>query len=280
MRLITTIAAISLLACLVPAGVGAADMPAFSDLPNWSGTWSRRGGTVFDRGTWTLNGVPTNPDSPGADVSAPGARANPPYNAEWEAIYREHLALRDAGLFPDPLTRCISHGFPRIFNALAPVEFVVRPEQTWILAEHTRATMRIYTDGTEHPPVDERWHNFYGHSVGHWEGDTLVFTTVALKGWRDHDSVLDRSGLVLSDQAHATTRIRRTEENGEDLLLVRITLEDPVSLTEPWVVEKRFYRQPAGTKIFDYECNEYNRAIVDENGRSLILDEEGNVLNY
>ncbi len=280
MRLITTIAAISLLACLVPAGVGAADMPAFTDLPDWSGTWSRRGGTVFDRGTWTLNGVPTNPDSPGADVSAPGARANPPYNAEWEAIYREHLALRDAGLFPDPLTRCISHGFPRIFNALAPVEFVVRPEQTWILAEHTRATMRIYTDGTEHPPVDERWHNFYGHSVGHWEGDTLVFTTVALKGWRDHDSVLDRSGLVLSDQAHATTRIRRTEENGEDLLLVRITLEDPVSLTEPWVVEKRFYRQPAGTKIFDYECNEYNRAIVDENGRSLILDEEGNVLNY
>ncbi len=280
MRLITTIAAISLLACLVPAGVGAADMPAFTDLPDWSGTWSRRGGTVFDRGTWTLNGVPTNPDSPGADVSAPGARANPPYNAEWEAIYREHLALRDAGLFPDPLTRCISHGFPRIFNALAPVEFVVRPEQTWILAEHTRSTMRIYTDGTEHPPVDERWHNFYGHSVGHWEGDTLVFTTVALKGWRDHDSVLDRSGLVLSDQAHATTRIRRTEENGEDLLLVRITLEDPVSLTEPWVVEKRFYRQPAGTKIFDYECNEYNRAIVDENGRSLILDEEGNVLNY
>lgn len=280
MRLITTIAAISLLACLVPAGVGAADMPAFTDLPDWSGTWSRRGGTVFDRGTWTLNGVPTNPDSPGADVSAPGARANPPYNAEWEAIYREHLALRDAGLFPDPLTRCISHGFPRIFNALAPVEFVVRPEQTWILAEHTRATMRIYTDGTEHPPVDERWHNFYGHSVGHWEGDTLVFTTVALKGWRDHDSVLDRSGLVLSDQAHATTRIRRTEENGEDLLLVRITLEDPVSLTEPWVVEKRFYRQPARTKIFDYECNEYNRAIVDENGRSLILDEEGNVLNY
>ncbi len=275
-----SIAAACLMVCLVPAGAGAADMPAFSDLPDWSGTWSRRGGTVFDRGTWTLNGVPTDPDSPGAGVSALGTRANPPYNAEWEAIYQEHLALRDAGLFPDPLTRCISHGFPRIFNALAPVEFVVRPEQTWILAEHTRATMRIYTDGSQHPPVEERWNNFYGHSVGHWENDTLVFTTVALKGWRDHDSVLDRSGLVLSDQAHATTRIRRTRENGEDLLLVEITLEDPVSLTAPWVVEKRFYREPPGTRIFDYECNEYNRAIVDENGRSLILDEEGKVLNY
>jgi len=260
--------------------VVAADLPQFDELPDWSGTWSRRGDTVFDHGTWTLNGVPADPNSPGAGVSAPGTRANPPYNDEWEAIYREHLALRDAGLFPDPLTRCISHGFPRIFNALAPVEFVVRPEQTWILAEHTRATMRIYTDGSDHPPVDQRWHNFYGHSVGHWEGDTLVFTTIALKGWRDHDSVLDRSGLVLSDQAHATTRIRRTDEEGEDMLLVEITLEDPLALTEPWVVQKRFYKQAAGTRIFDYECNEYNRAIVDEEGRSLILDEEGKVLQY
>lgn len=258
----------------------AADLPVFTDLPDWSGTWSRRGGTVFDRGTWTLNGKPASPTDAGADVSGLGTRANPPYTEEYEAIYREHLRLRDEGQFPDPLTRCISHGFPRIFNALAPVEFVVRPEQTWILAEHTRATMRIYTDGTDHPPPEQRWHNFYGHSVGHWDGDTLEFTTVALKGWRDQDSVLDRSGLILSDQAHATTRIRRTTENGEDLLLVEITLEDPLALTAPWVVEKRFYRDAPGTRIFDYECNEYNRAIVDDQGRSLILDQEGKVLRY
>lgn len=276
-------AALSVILCSLPFAAGngqAADLPAFTDLPDWSGTWSRRGDTVFDHGTWTLNGMPADPNSPGADVSAPGTRAHPPYTPEWEAIYQEHLALRDAGMFPDPLTRCISHGFPRIFNALAPVEFVVRPEQTWILAEHTRATMRIYTDGSQHPPVEERWHNFYGNSVGHWENDTLVFTTVALKGWRDGDNVLDRSGLVLSDQAHATTRIRRTQENGQDLLLVEITLEDPVALTAPWVVEKRFYRDPPGTRIFDYECNEYNRAIVDDQGRSLILDQDGKVLQY
>jgi len=64
------------------------------------------------------------------------------------------------------------------------------------------------------------------------------------------------------------------------MLLVEITLEDPLALTEPWVVQKRFYKQAAGTRIFDYECNEYNRAIVDEEGRSLILDEEGKVLQY
>lgn len=261
----------------------AEDSPEFDDLPDWSGTWSRRGGTVFDRGTWTLNGVPTDPSEPGAGVSAPGTRAHPPYNEEWEAIYQSHLDLRDQGLFPDPLTRCIAHGFPRIFNALAPVEFVVRPEQTWILAEHTRATMRIFTDGRGHPAAENRWHTYFGDSVGHWDGDKLIFTTVALKGWRDRDSVLDRSGLVLSDQATATTVMQRVQETNaagvtEDLILVTMTLEDPVALTDSWIVEKRFYKDPVGTQIYDYECNEYNRAIVDEDGRSLILDQEGRVI--
>jgi hypothetical protein len=276
---------IAILLLTIPATQSsAADLPDFDDLPDWSGTWSRRGGTVFDRGTWTLNGEPADPSEPNAGVSAPGTRAHPPYNDAWEALYREHLALRDAGLFPDPLTRCIAHGFPRIFNVLAPAEFVVRPEQTWVLAEHTRATLRIYTDGRSHPPPEERWHTYFGHSVGHWEGDKLIFTTVALKGWRDEDSVLDRSGLVLSDQAHATTTMQRIQEPDsqgvpEDLMLIRITLEDPVALTKPWVVEKRFYRDAPGTEIFDYECNEYNRAIVDDDGRSLILDPDGNVID-
>jgi len=261
----------------------AAELPDFDSLPDWSGTWARRGGTVFDRATWTMNGRPADPSNRATGVSALGTRAHPPYNEEWEAIYESHLALRDRGLFPDPLTRCIAHGFPRIFNVNSPVEFVVRPEQVWILAEHTRSTMRIYTDGSSHPPPEQRWHTYFGDSRGHWDGDILVFTTVALKGWRDKDNVLDRSGLVLSDQAHATTRIQRVQEENdagevEDLLLVAITLEDPRALTEPWTVEKRFYKQPEGTLIFDYECNENNRAVVDEDGRSLFIGLDGEVI--
>ena len=276
---------ILLLTAVFSVPVHAAEVPAFGNLPDWSGTWSRRGGTVFDRSSWTLNGMPASPTDPGAAVDDINTRAHPPYTPEYEAIYAQHLALRDKGQFPDPLTSCIAHGFPRIFNALAPVEFVVRPEQVWILAEHTRATMRIFTDGSALPPAEQRWHNLFGYSVGHWEGDTLVFTTVALKGWRDHDNVLDRSGLVLSDQASAITRIRRVQEAGrngelEDLLLVQMTLEDPLALTRPWVVEKRFYKDPPGTRIFDYECNENNRAVVDDQGRSLILDADGNAIDF
>jgi hypothetical protein len=284
-RNILRLAAAMLLGLAIQAPASAADLPAYDSLPDWSGTWSRRGGTVFDRSTWTLNGQPASPTDPGAAVDDANTRAHPPYTPEYEAMYQQHLALRDKGQFPDPLTSCIAHGFPRIFNVLAPVEFVVRPEQVWILAEHTRATMRIFTDGSALPPAEERWHNLFGYSVGHWEGDTLVFTTVALKGWRDRDSVLDRSGLILSDQTTATTTIRRVQEpaaNGtmEDLLLVEMTLEDPVALTEPWVVQKRFYKDAPGTRIFDYECNENNRALVDDQGRSLILDADGNAIEF
>jgi len=284
-RILERAAATMLASAIFSTQVPAAELPAYDSLPDWSGTWSRRGGTVFDRSSWTLNGNPASPTDPGAAVDDVNTRAHPPYTAEYEAIYEQHLALRDKGQFADPLTSCIAHGFPRIFNALAPVEFVVRPEQVWILAEHTRATMRIFTDGSALPPEEERWHNLFGYSVGHWEGDTLVFTTVALKGWRDHDSVLDRSGLVLSDQATAKTRIHQVQEanrNGamEDLLLVEITLEDPLALAKPWVVEKRFYKDLPGTRIFDYECNENNRAIVDDQGRSLILDADGNPINF
>jgi len=273
--------ALALFACPQPSPAQAAQPRDFDSLPDWSGTWARDCGTVFDRGTWTLNGEPADPCDSEAGVTSPGTRAHPPYNAAWEAIYQEHLDLRDQGRFPDPLTRCIAHGFPRIFNANWPVEFVVRPEQVWVLAEHTRSTLRIFTDGSPQPEV--LWHNLFGYSTGHWEGDTLVFTTVGLKGWRDRDSVLDRSGLVLSDESHATTRIHRTRElnpEGEmqDLLLVEITLEDPQALTEPWVVEKRFWKLPEGTRILDYECNENNRAIVTDDGQSLLLGADGEVI--
>jgi hypothetical protein len=113
--------------------------------------------------------------------------------------------------------------------------------------------------------------------VGHWEGDTLVFTTRALKGFRDKDVILDRTGLVLSDRAHVTTRIRRSSP---DLLDVRMTIEDSVSLTKPWTVTKQFRKQPAGTRVYDYGCAENNRNPVDATtGKTLILAPDGTPLN-
>ena len=241
-------------------------LPAYDKLPDWSGVWSMAGPTVFDRATQTGQGGATSV----------GVRSHPPYNAEWEALYKTHLDRRDKNLFPDTISNCgVPAGFPRHFNLPDPYEFVVRPEQVWVLTENGPNVMRIYTDGRKH--LEDQWETYTGDSVGHWEGDTLVFTTVALKGYRDKDVILDRTGLILSDKSHATTRIRKIDPT---TLEVQMTIEDPKALTKPWVVTKQFRKQPAGTRVYDYGCAENNRNPVDATtGKTLVLSPDGTPLN-
>ena len=261
---------LAVLAVLAPRPSGAqsagAALRAYDTLPDWSGAWSMVGGTVFDRATQTGEGGATST----------GVRSHPPYNAEWEAIYRSHLERRDKNLFPDTISNCgVPAGFPRHFNLPDPYEFVVRPEQTWVLTENGPNVLRIYTDGRKH--LEDQWATYTGDSVGRWEGDTLVFTTVALKGYRDKDVILDRTGLVLSDKSRATTRIRKTDAT---TIEVQMTIEDPKALTKPWVVTKQFRKMPAGTRVYDYGCAENNRNPADvETGKTLVLGPDGKPLN-
>ena len=204
---------------------------------------------MFDRATQTGQGGATSA----------GVRSHPPYNAEWEAVYRTHLASEgQESISRHDLQLRSPAGFPRHFNLPDPYEFVVRPEQVWVLTENGPNVLRIYTDGRKH--LEDQWETYTGDSVGHWEGDTLVFTTVALKGYRDKDVILDRTGLVLSDKSHATTRIRKIDPT---TIEVQMTIEDPKALTKPWVVTKQFRKQPAGTRVYDYGCAENNRNPVD-----------------
>ena len=235
-------------------------------LPDWSGAWQMMGGTVFDRATQTGQG--------GAiDV---GVREHPPYNAQWEAIYKEHLDRRDKNLFPDVISNCgVPAGFPRMFNLPDPYEFAIRPDEFWILAENGPNVMRVYTDGRKH--LDDQWETYTGDSVGHWEGDTLVFTTIGLKGNRDGDMILDRTGLVLSDKSRVTTRIKKINENTIEVVM---TIEDSKALTKPWIVTKQFRKLPQGTRLYDYGCAENNRNPVDEKtGKTLVLGPDGKPLN-
>jgi len=239
---------------------------AYDKLPDWSGVWAMQGGTVFDAATQTGKGGSINV----------GVREHPPYNAEWEANYEKSLALRDKALLPDTQTNCgVPAGFPRIFNLPDPYEFVIRPEQVWVLTENGPNVLRVYTDGRNHLP--DQWETYTGDSVGHWEGDTLVFTTVALKGSRDGDVILDRTGLVLSEKSHATTRMRRINPT---TIEVQMTIEDPKALTKPWVVTKQFRKMEAGTRVYDYGCAENNRNPVNySTGKTYILGPDGKPLN-
>jgi hypothetical protein len=238
---------------------------SFESLPDWSGIWQMQGGTIFDAGTVE----PKNGRSGEAWV-----RERPPYTPEFEKLYQQNIEKIAAGRLPDPVNTCgRPHGFPRAMNLPDVYEFAVRPEQTWIIGEKAPSNTSIYTDGRQHPPAEEMWPTYSGDSVGHWEGDTLVFDTVSTKGFLiDEDVILDRTGLILSERSHTVTRMRKIDDSNIEAVM---TIEDEKALTKPWVVTKRYRKAPAGSRAYDYACAENNRNPTTDSGQTLTLGPDG-----
>lgn len=256
--------ALGILCCTGTAAAADQNPP----LPDWSGVWERYEGNggMFD--------VRTTKPADGR-AGSPGVRQFPPLTKAWEEKYRETLEIVAKGRLPDPISYCgTPAGFPRLLALPDVYEFIVRPEQTWIITENGPNVMRIYTDGRDHAPPAERWPTFTGDSVGYWEGDTLVFSTVSMVG--EKHTILDRSGLTLSDQASIETRMFETDDG---LLRAELVIEDPLALTEPWHVTRHFRRLPPGTRVYDYACNENNRNPITDAGQTLTLGPDGKPLD-
>jgi hypothetical protein len=88
----------------------------------------------------------------------------------------------------------------------------------------------------------------------------------------EKNTVLDRSGLTLSDQAEIFTRMFL---NVEGLLRAELSNTDPIALTKPWNVIRHFRKLPPGTRIFDYACAENNRNPITSSGKTLTLGPDG-----
>ena len=103
----------------------------------------------------------------------------------------------------------------------------------------------------DHPDIVFAAPEWMGHSVGRYEGDTLVFETVGINARAD----LDNIGHQHSDQLRLEERIRRTDSNTLDW---EITIEDPMFYTEPFTVRKTFDLM-ANDRVMDYTCTENER---------------------
>jgi hypothetical protein len=240
--------------------------PAAPALPDFSGAWTRATG-----GFWETRPEQALEPAPPAD----SPRRHPPYTPKFEAIFQDNLARIAADRFPDPISICgTPAGWPRMLALPDAYEFVVRPEQTWLLSENGPNTVRVYTDGRELPAPEDLWATYTGNNVGRWEGDTLVFRSVGLKGVGS--TILARTGIVMSDKLETTTRMRLVEPNR---LLVTVVLEDEEALTRPWPVAFTYTRLPPGSTVYDYACAENNRNPVTSDGRTLTLDTSGEVID-
>ena len=207
-------------------------LPSGATVPNFTGIWERPDG----------QGILFDP-----------ARSIPSYTPAYEARYKAAVAARERGdIVVDPTSRCLPPGVPRLMVATYPLEILQTPGQVTIIAEWSSQVRRIFTDGRGHPPADELDPTFNGHSIGRWEGDTLVVETVGLRG----DNTFDASPLIHSDKMTVHERIRLRDPNTLEAV---ITVKDPEAFTKDWTVTRVYTRGPPGLQIMEYVCNENNR---------------------
>jgi hypothetical protein len=175
---------------------------------------------------------------------------------------------QDKFIASEPYTRCKPSGGPRQIMSPYGFEIVQMPEiqRVYILTVSNAMSYRtIYMDGREHPA--EILHPSYlGHSIGHWEGDTLVVDTVGFseRTWTNRD------GLPTTGQLHLTERFTRTSLNDMDYTY---TIDDPGAYTAPWTTGFSLEWNP-DVEVFEYICQENNispAAMVGEGRMSIIV---------
>lgn len=172
--------------------------------------------------------------------------ANPPFTADGKRIVTEWRTSHDP-IEDDPGKFCQAPGMPSLAlgGADYPVEFVVTPRQVTILMELHQQVRRVFLDQTTHPPKTFPQRN--GHSIGHWEGDTLVVDTTAIKA-------ITFGSVPHSDRVHVVERIRAIDDGAA--LVNEVTITDPAMYTEPVRVRQYYRRAPAGSRMLEYECTE------------------------
>jgi hypothetical protein len=111
----------------------------------------------------------------------------------------------------------------------------------------------VYMDGRKHP--DDLIPSWWGHSIGRWEGETLVIDTVART-----PGPIGVGPNDLSERAHFTERVRRIDQ---DALEVAMTIEDPLRFTHPWQLNIRYSRVTEIDRIVPWDCANDRNPIVD-----------------
>jgi len=153
--------------------------------------------------------------------------------------------------------RCVPYGVPTMMSiAVYPVEIIQTAKQVTIVGEAFSEVRRVYLDRPQEDPEDVA-PGYYGRSVGHWDGDTLVVDTVGIK-----PTVSGYRGMPHSERMRITERFHLV---ASDVLHDQITIDDPVVLEKPVTYTVAYKRMPNTYEMVEFVCDN-NREFVDEKG--------------
>lgn len=255
MRTVAIVLALLLPATAVAQGRGGGAKPAAPApaAPRWPDGTINLGAAPGQTGMWDggepLTTIPSNYERPGGQPR-PGL-----VHLDKIPIQPWAKALLDARharfLADEPYTRCKPSPAARAFQTAYGIELLNLPGSGRIYLFQTGGAHSfrvIYMDGRSHPAIVEP--SYFGHSIGWWDGDTLVIDTVGF----NENAWLERWGMPHTSRLRTVERVTRTDFN---TLRYEITVDDPGAYTAPWT-SGYTKRWNAGIEPFEYVCQENN----------------------
>ena len=227
---------IALIVCVIAfAQVSAQAQQSSAAVPDISGSWERARDAS----------IPNQPPPP----------LKPQYLKQWQA---KTQAAREASAKGQPIAErvvlCLPDGMPGMMAGPFPMEILQSKGQVTIIQEAYTQVRRVLLDRPQ-KAVDDVEPGFYGHSVGRWEGSTLVVDTVGV-----------RENVTYQNVPHTgQMRIReRISLGANGILRDEITIEDTAIFEKPWTFTFGYRRMP-DYQLLEYICED-NREYADEKG--------------
>jgi len=245
--------------------------------PNFSGVWQAineahwdlqaheaRAGAVTQPGVYPDYEFARVPAAPvlalGAAAGVPGSLGviqgdgEIPYKPEAAAIKKENAAN---WIDRDPELKCYLPGIPRAMYMPYPFQIVQSTNKVQMAFTFSNAARTIHLDKAEGPPDD----TYMGHSVGHWEGDTLVVDVTGFNG----KNWFDRARNFHSASLHL---VERFTSISPDAIRYEVTIEDPETYTRPWRIAMPLYRRlEPNIQLIEYPCIEFAEEFLYGNVR-------------
>ncbi len=194
---------------------------------------------------------------PAAPVVALGAAGGVPgslgvVEGDGEIPYKpETLAIKNENgqnwIDRDPELKCYLPGIPRAMYMPYPFQIVQSTNKVHMAFEFTSTARTIHLDQVEGPPD----YTYMGHSVGRWEGDTLVVDVTEFNG----KNWFDRAGNFHSEELKLVERFTPITK---DAIHYEVTIEDPRTFTRPWKISMPLYRRlEPNMQLLEYRCIEF-----------------------
>jgi hypothetical protein len=235
---------------------GDTSMPDASDLPDWSGVWTRDGILFFwdqDQG----DAYPTR--------NLPTAKLRP----DARARLIEKLDDIERGIEYDRLSAGKPAGMPRWFTEPFLRDFAVTPDTTYLINEMMNEVRRVYTDGRDHWHPDDAYPIWQGDTIGFWDGQRLIAHTNSMLSGQ-----YQRPQPEYSDQVET---VEIWEKVDDETIVVEVWAYDPPVLLEPWYTQftyKKLTNDDYYLRIryWDFTESQNNAITLTDDGGSDFTD--------